>query len=215
MLDIAAPLSAAPRMSPSLPASPPAPDPLAPLARAAAAGDAAALTALLTAVAPLILRVVRSVLGAHHPEVDDLVQDSLIGLARALPAFRGECKIAHFGARIAVRRTTDARRLLRERAARALEAGDPETLEPAALPDDVTRAARRRRLLRSLLDSLPGPQAEAMVLRFVLGYSLDEVATVSGAPVNTIRSRLRLAREALRHAIEERPELAELWEADS
>ena len=66
------------------------------------------------------------------------------------------------------------------------------------------------RLLRELLEDLPEEQAEALTLRVVMGWSLEEVARASGAPVNTVRSRVRLAKEALRARIEARPALAEL-----
>ena len=35
-----------------------------------------------------------------------------------------------------------------------------------------------------------------------LGGSLEEIAAHSGAPLNTVRSRLRLAKEAMRRKIE-------------
>jgi RNA polymerase sigma-70 factor (ECF subfamily) len=43
----------------------------------------------------------------------------------------------------------------------------------------------------------------------MLGWSLEEIAQTSGAPVNTVRSRLRLAKEALRRKIVADPVLAE------
>jgi DNA-directed RNA polymerase specialized sigma24 family protein len=39
----------------------------------------------------------------------------------------------------------------------------------------------------------------------VLGWSLEEIAQQSGAPINTIRSRIRLAKDALRRRIEASP----------
>lgn len=74
-------------------------------------------------------------------------------------------------------------------------------------PHELSAAARRCALLRELLEDLPEPQAEALALRTMLGYSLKEVAAVTNAPVNTVRSRLRLAKEALRRRIEADPEL--------
>jgi RNA polymerase sigma factor (sigma-70 family) len=74
--------------------------------------------------------------------------------------------------------------------------------------DDL--GSRRRDLLRELLEDLPEEQAEALTLRVVMGWSLDEVARASGAPVNTVRSRVRLAKEALRARIAAHPALAEL-----
>ena len=64
-------------------------------------------------------------------------------------------------------------------------------------------------MVRALLDDLPEEQSEALALRFMLGWSLLEIAEASGAPVNTVRSRLRLAKEALRRRVEADPALAE------
>jgi RNA polymerase sigma-70 factor (ECF subfamily) len=61
-------------------------------------------------------------------------------------------------------------------------------------------AVARRRLAERLLDvlaELPESQAEALVLRYVAGLEPAEIAAASGVPVNTVRSRVRLAREAL------------------
>jgi RNA polymerase sigma-70 factor (ECF subfamily) len=61
-----------------------------------------------------------------------------------------------------------------------------------------------------LLEDLPEEQADVLALRVVLGLSLEEVAQATGAPLNTVRSRVRLAKEALRRRIESTPELADL-----
>lgn len=178
------------------------------LARTAAAGDTRATAQLLRAVAPLVMRVVRAVLGGGHPDVADVVQQSLIGLVRALPAFRGECAPEGYAQTIAMRTALLARRRGRiDRARRDDNAETEAAVCPDATPEDDALAARRRVLLRDLLAELPVEQAEALGLRIVLGWSLDEVAIAAGAPLNTIRSRLRLAKEALRRRIEATPDL--------
>jgi RNA polymerase sigma-70 factor (ECF subfamily) len=67
----------------------------------------------------------------------------------------------------------------------------------AASPERDVAEQRRKAKVRDLLDELPAEQAEALALRFMLGFSLEEVAESSGVPVNTVRSRVRLAKEAL------------------
>jgi DNA-directed RNA polymerase specialized sigma24 family protein len=52
-------------------------------------------------------------------------------------------------------------------------------------------------LARELCDALPPVQAEALALHCVLGYTMNEVASICGAPLETVRSRLRTARSAL------------------
>lgn len=176
------------------------------LARTAAAGDVRATRKLLEIVAPRVARTVRAVMGARHPEVEDAAQLALIGFIQALPSFRGECDPAQFAARIAVRTAGAIRRRARARFGAVDQAADVDSLE--APPEEI-EAARRKEFIRALLDGLPEEQAEVLVLRIMLGWALKDIATTSGAPLNTVRSRLRLAKEALRRRIADDPVLTE------
>jgi RNA polymerase sigma factor (sigma-70 family) len=182
------------------------------LAARAASGDLAATQQFLTYVWPTLTRVAAGVLGAQHAELDDAVQQSMIALVRALPAFRGECHPAGYASRITLRVALRVRRNVKRDANRreVFEQFGPG--EDALSEPSVTLASRRRELLREVLSDLPEEQAEALTLRVVMGWSLEEVARASGAPVNTVRSRVRLAKEALRARIEAQPALAELRE---
>jgi len=60
------------------------------LARLAGSGDPAATRRFLDRVWPTLSRVVNGVLGSRHPELDDVIQQSLIAVLQALAAFRGE-----------------------------------------------------------------------------------------------------------------------------
>lgn len=194
-----------------------APDPLAELARRVADGDPRATRALLEALAPRILGAARGLLGRNDPDADDAAQEALVAVLKALPAFRGESSVSHYAMRIAVRCCMEVRRKSRRsRPPEALAHEDAqERQEERATAGEPLVAARRRREVRELLDTLPEAQAETLALRVVLGLSMQEVATATGAPVNTVRSRLRLAKEALRRRIESDPELAELLEVES
>lgn len=184
------------------------------LARAAAAGDEVATGQLLRMLAPHIRVVVRAIMGPDHPDADDALQHSLIGFVRALPAFRGECDPAGYASRIAVRTAVAARKRARTHQGRHDAAGAeerPETLTP----QDPALTTRRKEALRELLTALPPEQGETLAMRVVLGWSLDEIATHTGAPVNTVRSRMRLAKEAMRRRIESDPALLEILEPES
>jgi RNA polymerase sigma-70 factor, ECF subfamily len=192
------------------------PDPLADLAARATHGDEAAMRELLRSIATSLLAAVRAVVGRNAPDVEDIAQETMVAFVHALPAFRGECSVNHYVSRIAVRTAVAARkrRVVRENRADSLE--DDSTREVyAASPGEEAWAARRRAALRSLLDELPEVQAETFALRIALGYSMQEVAAATGAPVNTVRSRLRLAKEALRKRIEQDPALAEVLGGES
>jgi RNA polymerase sigma-70 factor (ECF subfamily) len=177
-------------------------DPLYALAGRAAAGDHAAGTTLLVNVGPALLRVVRSVLGVNHPEVQDVCQEAALAVLVGLPRFRGECTTLHFACRVAVLTAMNARRRSRFAYRDTSAVDEHEELPDASSgPADLADAARRRAVLRRLLDELPMAQAEAVALHVVLGYTVDEAAAMLAVPVNTVRSRLRRALAALRQHI--------------
>lgn len=186
-------------------------DPNVSLARAAAQGDQKALQALLRVVGPSMSAVLRRMIPASAHE--DAVQEALIALVRALPSFRFESSVKHFACRVAVRSGTVFSRT-RFRRGRADDLGRlaHELHPPSATPLDDAVLERRRQLVADLCASLPPEQAETLTLRVVLGYTLQEVSEATGAPVNTVRSRVRLAKEALRKRIEADPELEESLE---
>jgi len=174
----------------------------------ASAGDLPATQEFLGMVSPLVLRVVTGVLGGSHADLDDVVQQSLIAILRALPAFRGDCHPVGYASRIAFRTALRTRRRTRLDVTRRQLLARLRTEEHGAAPSQEAAEERRRKLLRELLEDLPEEQAETLALRVVLGWSLDEIARATNAPVNTVRSRVRLAKEALRRRIESTPELA-------
>jgi RNA polymerase sigma-70 factor, ECF subfamily len=186
------------------------------LARAAATGDSAATGQLLRMLAPRLGRVVRAVLGSHHPDVDDAFQQSLIGLVQALPAFRGDCEPIGYATIIAVRTALAMRKRSRVEQSRREDDVETDAMPEYGLSQSEEVAANRRKaLMRDLLDDLPSEQSEALAMRIVLGWSIKEIATHSNAPLNTVRSRLRLAKEALKSKIEASPDLVAALEVPS
>jgi RNA polymerase sigma-70 factor (ECF subfamily) len=173
-----------------------------------------AIERILGAVAPPVLAVTRVVLGPRHPDLEDVVQESLLAIHAAVRRFRGESSFVHYARRIAVRTALAARR----RPSLLLGALDEEAAaDPMAPAEPAPEAlAREERLeaFRVLLDELPVEQAESLAMRIVLGHSLPQIAEATGAPVNTVRSRIRLAKETLRTRIVTDPGLIELFEVE-
>ncbi len=191
------------------------PDPLAELVTAAVAGDRDAVRTFLVTVTPQLLRVVRKVLGVQHLEIDDVVQESAFAVIEALPRYRGECTVLHFACRSAVLTAMNVRR--REAAkkrASTREVGAEIELFPndAPTPDAGVLARARIQVVRELLDTLPNEQAEALAMHCVLGYTIREIAEASRTAVETVRSRMRLAKQALRARIAADPLLADFVE---
>ena len=59
--------------------------------------------------------------------------------------------------------------------------------------------------LREAFRQLPDEQRAVVVLHLYAGYSLADTADLVGAPLETVRSRLRLARQRLRQLLDEGP----------
>ncbi len=191
---------------------------LSKLARRAAAGDRRAAHALLLKVGPAMLRAVRRVLARRTVDVEDVVQEAMQALVDALPGFRGQCTVLHFAWRVAVLTALANRRRLDLRAQWAAESTDAVEVEEAAQAPALADAALlrgRREALSALLDELPPDQAEVLVLHAAYGFTIEELAGAVGRPIETIRSRLRLAKRALRERIDASPDLADVLRVTS
>jgi len=188
-------------------------DPLLELARSVIDGDRRALRTFLVTVTPHLLRVVRKVLGANHADVDDIAQEAAYAVIEALPRHRGECSVLHFACRVAVLTAMNARRreATRKRASKR-EVGAEIELFPSetVAPEDAAIARVRAQAVRELMDTLPAEQAEVLAMHVVLGYTVREIADASRTPLETLRSRLRLAKQALRERIAADPELGKI-----
>lgn len=179
-------------------------DPLRPLIDQALTGSREAQHALLVALGPVLLKVIRSVLHPSAPEVEDTLQEVMLGVYRALPQFRGECSTSTFACRIAFHTAMNARRRAGYRA-RWTPSVSPEQLGERAStersPIELLDANSCRQALEALLEELPATQAEVLALHVMQGYTIAQTAEVTSVPIDTVRSRLRNALSKLRHRI--------------
>ena len=189
-------------------------DQLVALVRGAASRDREAMRRLIVAVGPAMLRVIRAVVGPQFGDAEDILQDASEAFLTAVGSFRGQCTVLHFACRVAVFSALAWRRRFAFRTARIVQDAEIEEwpAEGGLSPAELVIAARRREALESLLDELPPPQAEVLILHCALDFTVDEIAAAVARPVETVRSRLRLAKRALRERIGGSAELAEILE---
>ncbi|HYJ08498.1 MAG TPA: RNA polymerase sigma factor [Polyangiaceae bacterium] len=185
---------------------------LTPLVLRAQQGDPDAVNQVVAELAPGVLRALTALLGRRHPDIEDLAQDVLLAVIHALPEFRGESTLLHFAVRIAARKSVLVKRRTRSVFGwlESFWQGEHPLRQSPTPALEELRGDRQRALLRLLLSELPDAQAEALLLRVVCGHSIEEISTITQTPFNTVRSRLRLAKEALRQRIEAEPKWAEL-----
>lgn len=124
----------------------------------------------------------------------ELIQDILLAIWIALPAYRGEAALKTFVASIAQKRSISH---VTRRAREPRQVELPEDLLSAALsPDEI---AMRNDLKKHLVDSiqlLPLPQREAIVL-CLEGFSYGEVGEILGISPNAATLRCQRAKAAL------------------
>ena len=77
-------------------------------------------------------------------------------------------------------------------------------------PEQAALQASLAPIVRDLFGTLSAPHAEALALHVVLGYTVGEIAALAEVPDETVRSRLRLAKQALRKRVMSHPVLREV-----
>ena len=162
---------------------------------AAAAGDRNAAQALCRELLPRVRNLVRYLLRGDG-RVDDVAQEAMIAVLRGLRTFRAEGTFESWVDRVVARSTfTTLRRLRAETQPGAEDVADRERDPSDASPYES------RRELAAALDQLPQDQRQALVLHFSVGMTVPEIAEAVAAPFETVRSRLRLAKAALRDTL--------------
>jgi RNA polymerase sigma-70 factor (ECF subfamily) len=127
-------------------------------------------------------------------EREDLLQDILLAIWRALRSFRGESSERTFIFRIAHNRAITHRQRRRGNVSSLHDV--PEPPDPRAPPDlELARAQQEERLFAAVR-SLPPAYRQAVMLRLE-GLSHREVADVLGTSENNVAARLSRARKKL------------------
>jgi RNA polymerase sigma-70 factor, ECF subfamily len=136
-----------------------------------------------------------SILG-NTADAEDAMQAIFIELIRSLGTFRGG-KLVSWADSIAVRTAVRHARQRRVRGARDASV-DPEELafEPRPTTDDGVP-----RPILEYLAELPETRRVALVLRHVMGYSVEEIAGLTEVSPNTVKDRLLRAREQVRKSL--------------
>jgi len=163
--------------------------------QAAIQGEREATGALLMTLLPRIRNLVRYLVRGDA-DVEDVAQEALIALVRGLPSYRAEGRFHAWVDRVVARTAFTWLKRSRGREAQHVDAPVELVAVPSedALPDEYVH----RRHMVTLLDRLSNEQRHALVLHHVLELSVPEISSELGIPFETVRSRLRLGRTALR-----------------
>lgn len=140
-------------------------------------------------------------LGCGHREtVEDIAHDVWLAVIRGVAAYQPTALFRTWLYRIARNRLIDHRRTDKSHRLRELDPDDAEHAGGTPAPS-MEQAALCRRLLAAL-DSLPPEQREVFLLGQE-GFSRAEIAAITGAAPETVKSRVRYARGQLRKSLED------------
>jgi len=146
--------------------------------------------ALLVEVQPLVVRVVRLVVGAGSAAAEDAAQEALLELSRSLPRLKNRQAAPAYAARIAARVATRTARRERRFALLRLHAHEaPESFSNGPADELLD--------LKEAFDRLPPRQRATAVLRLYVGLSEEETAEALGCSVGTVKHQLHDARSGL------------------
>jgi RNA polymerase sigma-70 factor (ECF subfamily) len=135
--------------------------------------------------------------GVPQASAEDAAQEVFVTLYRRLPDYDGTTPMRSWLWGMC-RRVAQTQRRGQQRAERRAETARPPA--PAPSPDAALERKQAADFVQEFLDGLPEELREVFVLIEVEGLSAPEVAAALSVKVNTVYSRLRLARERFERA---------------
>lgn len=143
---------------------------------------------------------------AEHDLMDG-TQNVFVVVCRKYAEFEGRAQLRTWIYQICRRVASDYRRsapVRREVATDVLEITERADALHSAAGGGASGGEQTQRveLARTILDKLPESQREVFILYELEQLSGEEIAAQLGVPLGTVRSRLRLAREAFRREVE-------------
>jgi RNA polymerase sigma-70 factor (ECF subfamily) len=163
-------------------------DDFASVLAAAQNGDEGAFATLFRSVQPALLRYLRTLArNLSDGTADDVAADTWVQVVRGLDRFRGdEQGFRGWVFTIARARLTDARRRSGRLPVPQDEAPAPFDVTVPSAADTVEVLFTTERAL-ALVGVLPRPQAEVVLLRYVVGFDVAETARILGQRPGTVR----------------------------
>lgn len=141
-----------------------------------------------------VFRVLRY-LGVRDADVEDMCQETFIIVHRKLPSYEPRAELRTWIYAIALRVVSDYhKRAYRKR--EALVERMPE-LPIQAAQEHTLEQQREWELLEKLLSALSDEQRQVFVLYEIEALSMREIAQIVGSPLQTIYSRLHVARKQI------------------
>jgi len=172
-------------------------------------GDRDAFRILVGRESSAVVRTCHRVLG-DLAEAEDVSQEAFVIAYRSLATWRGDgpfgAWLARIALRLAIRQASRRRRVTWARPV----GDDDHDVRLHALPaghgtdpEGLALRGERQRSVRDAVARLDEPYREVVALRFFAERSLDEIATITGRPLGTVKTHLHRGLIRLRSRLEE------------
>ena len=137
----------------------------------------------------------------------DVAQDAFVLAFQKLDTFRGSSAFYSWLFRIAMNAAASHRRKSGARpasvdAARERTGAEPPDTHPESRPAHALERSERQILVQQALEELSEEFRTVLILKELEGFRYEEIASLVGCPVGTVRSRIHRARFELRRKLE-------------
>ncbi|HLZ08327.1 MAG TPA: RNA polymerase sigma factor [Chloroflexota bacterium] len=176
-----------------------APPSLADLVRRAQDGDVAAMGQVIASQQTYVYSIAMSLM--RRPEdAADLTQEAFLRLCQVIGSYRGETKFTTWLYRLVTNLGLDMLRRRGRRPEATLDGEDEidvtdvdPRIDPAATVDRHETTVR----IRTALAGLPTAHRLALTLYYFQELKYEEIATVLGLPLNTVKAHIRRGKQTL------------------
>jgi RNA polymerase sigma-70 factor, ECF subfamily len=167
-------------------------------------GDDGVVDEILNRIQPRVEKTA-SFLAKDIFEREDIIQSTLIHVLNAAGQFRGESSLSYWVDRITV---YTALKGLEKRKRRTHLLQRFWMPEPEVSPlDDQVDLDRMKNALQAQLGSMRSEHRVILVLHYLHGYKINEIAELTDSKINTVRGRLRNALKKIRIQVKNDPVL--------
>ncbi len=164
--------------------------------------DADAFGALVTRHQQLVFGV--ALARCQDPALaEDVAQEAFVAAWRDLDRLRDANRVGSWVAGIARNLAANA---VRARARRERTIADDPVVSDVPTPEDAALAREDRELLARALTEIPETHRETLVLFYLQGHSVAEIASALEISEDRVKQRLSRARRAVRESVAERVE---------
>lgn len=138
----------------------------------------------------------------------DIVQETFINAVRHLASLREDHKFGGWLFGIAHQKCIQRWRGEAREKTVFTEDGEVAAAEFADFGDapvDLLIRKEQEAEFMELMNALPAPQRSVLLLHFIEGFSIEEIAGITNTQPGTVKSRMHYAKKALRNLLEAKP----------